>query len=103
MAADALDFLQRWYAEQCNGDWEHEFGVRLATLDNPGWVLSVDLVDTDLEGRELARVKQEPEPDRRLWSASDGELYQSSCDTRSLPDMLTRFRDFAEGRLGESG
>jgi hypothetical protein len=36
MVADALDFLHRWYAAQCDGDWEHEFGIRLTTPDNPG-------------------------------------------------------------------
>jgi len=31
-----LQFLQEWYLEQCNGDWEHEFGIKIETLDNPG-------------------------------------------------------------------
>ncbi|MFE2849501.1 Imm53 family immunity protein, partial [Streptomyces scopuliridis] len=32
-----LDWLQNWYTQQCDGDWEHEWGVKIATLDNPGW------------------------------------------------------------------
>jgi hypothetical protein len=45
----SLDFLQRWYAEQCDGKWEHSYGVRIETLDNPGWQITVDLNGTGLE------------------------------------------------------
>ena len=56
---DLLAFLEAWYAAQCNGDWEHDFGVTLETLDNPGWSLRVDLVGTALEGRAFARKETE--------------------------------------------
>ncbi|WP_239135544.1 Imm53 family immunity protein, partial [Actinoplanes derwentensis] len=29
---DALTWLQGWYATQCDGDWEHEYGVSIETL-----------------------------------------------------------------------
>ena len=41
-----LQQLQSWYESQCDGDWEHSYGIEIETLDNPGWWLSVDLVDT---------------------------------------------------------
>jgi hypothetical protein len=29
-----LSTLERWYASQCNGEWEHAYGlIRLITLD----------------------------------------------------------------------
>jgi ribosomal protein L37E len=34
---DLLSKLSDWYAAQCDGDWEHEFGIHIGTLDNPGW------------------------------------------------------------------
>ncbi|MFD5200063.1 Imm53 family immunity protein [Streptomyces sp. NPDC058375] len=30
--------LQGWYSAQCNEDWEHEWGGKIETLDNPGLV-----------------------------------------------------------------
>jgi hypothetical protein len=48
--------LQNWYHSQCNGDWEHGFGVKIETLDNPGWKISINLEDTDLEGKEFPEV-----------------------------------------------
>jgi len=36
MNDDLLKWLQDWYAARCYGDWEHEFGINIRTLDNPG-------------------------------------------------------------------
>jgi hypothetical protein len=47
---DSLEWLEGWYESQCNGVWEHRQGIRLETLDNPGWLLTVDL-----NGTEFAR------------------------------------------------
>jgi hypothetical protein len=33
---DLLRWLQDWHAGQCDGDWEHSYGVDIGTLDNPG-------------------------------------------------------------------
>ncbi len=54
--------LRKWYESQCNEDWEHQYGVTIGTLDNPGWTVTIDLVNTDLEGREFEEAKDlEPE------------------------------------------
>ncbi|UCH44768.1 MAG: hypothetical protein JSV11_10785 [Nitrospiraceae bacterium] len=38
-----FDRLNRWYINQCNGDWEHQYGIVIETLDNPGWRVKIDL------------------------------------------------------------
>jgi len=47
--ADELHRLQNWYLGQCNGDCEHTCGVKIENVDNPGWMLTVELADTDLQ------------------------------------------------------
>lgn len=39
---DSLTALQRWYESRCDGVWEHAHGIRIATLDNPGWEVKID-------------------------------------------------------------
>ena len=56
---DPLSALQSWYLAQCDGDWEHQYGVEIGTFDNPGWGLKIDLCGTDAEGRTFDRVKIE--------------------------------------------
>lgn len=45
---NVLQEIQSWYISNCNGDWEHSFGVSIDTLDNPGWSVRIDLADTGL-------------------------------------------------------
>lgn len=53
-----LQELQEWYLAQCDGDWEHSFGVTMDTLDNPGWRASVDLEGTDLESKPFEELRE---------------------------------------------
>lgn len=34
--------LQRWLDAHCDGDWEHQGGIRIENSDNPGWIISID-------------------------------------------------------------
>ena len=36
-----LIWLLSWYHSQCDGDWEHGNGVKIGTIDNPGWFFKV--------------------------------------------------------------
>jgi hypothetical protein len=36
---DGVAELDRWHSEHCDGTWEHRYGVRIQTTDNPGWLL----------------------------------------------------------------
>lgn len=44
-----LSWLQKWYHSNCDGDWEHEYGIKITTLDNPGWRIEIDIQNTDWE------------------------------------------------------
>jgi hypothetical protein len=63
-AGAALAQLQRWYSSQCDGDWEHQLGVKIETLDNPGWLVTIDVGDTFLQGSSFAPVERSGE---REW------------------------------------
>ncbi len=43
---DTLKKIEQWFQEQCNGSWEHEYGISIDTLDNPGWIVKIDLIKT---------------------------------------------------------
>jgi hypothetical protein len=78
--------LQHWYATQTDGDWEHTCGIRIETLDNPGWSLDVDLADTPLARRPFTEVADlEPRRDWLICRVSDGRF-----EARGGPFMLDR-------------
>ena len=39
-------WLEQWYDEQCDGNWEHLSGIHIDTIDHPGWRVRIDLQGT---------------------------------------------------------
>ena len=55
---ELLPWLQNWYAAQCDGDWEHHYGITIQTLDNPGWLVVINLAETPLEDATFQPVDE---------------------------------------------
>ena len=34
--------LSNWFASQCDGEFEHAYGIRIESTDNPGWLIRFD-------------------------------------------------------------
>ncbi|WP_441251052.1 Imm53 family immunity protein [Kitasatospora sp. McL0602] len=103
MPLDALGFITAWYTGQCDGDWEHEYGIRIETLDNPGWSVEIDLEETELDGVTLDRVEA-AEGGSWIHAWSDGSVFHLRCGPGDLGPGLERFRDFAalHGKEGQA-
>ncbi len=70
-----LEQLQTWYANECNGDWEHTYGVKIETLDNPGWLVAIDLRETDWDHQNVPRsVVERDESDWVQHEVSNGKF-----------------------------
>jgi hypothetical protein len=52
----SLSALEKWYAGLCNGEWEHGYGVRIDTLDNPGWRVHIGLHGAKRQDAALAKA-----------------------------------------------
>ena len=57
MNAPLLEELENWYVSNCDGDWEHQYGVKIETQDNPGWSVQVNLIFTALEDAPFQRIQ----------------------------------------------
>jgi hypothetical protein len=90
-----LDFLTAWFAQQCDGDWEHDLGIRIETLDNPGWALDIRIGDTELEGVSAEWHKNEASEDTWLYWRSTGDMFEARCGPKDLARALAAFQMFA--------
>jgi hypothetical protein len=97
MPKPVLERLQDWYLAQCDEDWEHSYGVKIDTLDNPGWLLDVDLKDTSLEFRpfEKVHIQRSDEHDWVRCKIEDAK-FSGACGPKNLEEMLCCFLDWAE-------
>lgn len=71
---DNIQKIQLWYIRQCDDTWEHQYGVSIDTLDNPGWSVVIDLVDTDLESAQI-------EPLIKESTSNDGDWLQCKIES----------------------
>ncbi len=86
-----LESLQRWYAARCDGSWEHQRGVRIETLDNPGWAVEVDVVGTPMDGRPF--MAQSEERSDRDWVRChlDDGVFRGYGGPENLEEILSIF------------
>src|SRR5436190_1310768 len=87
--------LQQWYESQCDGDWEHQFGVSIGTLDNPGWTVSIDLNGTNLENRTFPTFEDlDPGQDWIKCWVEDGK-FNGAGGPQKLEEILATFLRWA--------
>ncbi|MDZ4687168.1 MAG: immunity 53 family protein [Planctomycetaceae bacterium] len=101
---DLLSRLQKWYATQCDGEWEHQSGIQIQTLDNPGWMITINLVGTELHARPFQGISEGVDkgnhPVRPRWihcSLQNG-VWQGASDETQLTRLLEVFLNWAECR-----
>jgi hypothetical protein len=91
-----LEWLQDYYLSCCNGDWEHTHGVKVDTLDNPGWVITIDLEDTVVENTPFKKIN---------WNTNDedwgdceviNKIFKGYGGSKNLEDLILVFRKWVE-------
>ncbi|MDH2346527.1 immunity 53 family protein [Bradyrhizobium sp. SSUT77] len=97
-AGNMLEQLERWYAAQCNGDWEHTYGITIETLDNPGWSFKVELRDTYLSGWTFEEIAEPQSSDHREFfhCRVKDDVFTGMCPPNRLREVISVFLRWAE-------
>jgi hypothetical protein len=93
---DALSRLQEWYAAQCNGEWEHNFGVSIVTSDNPAWNVRIALSGTTAAGAQIPTFQSPNHLENNLdWVdcrlSDDGSEFWGVGDPSKLTFIIDYF------------
>ena len=91
--------FQRWYSQRTNGDWEHQHGIKIETLDNPGWRMEVDLVETYLAGRPFVAIEREAADNDWVRCWLEGTQFHAAGGAENLTEMVEIFLEWAEAPL----
>ncbi len=91
----AMSRLVGWFNSQCDGDWEHGNGIRISTLDNPGWMVEIALEGTSLEDREFAPVKIDRSEHDWLRCVVKANHFSVACGPLNLEEGLEHFLKWA--------
>ena len=90
-----VEFLQSWYQAQASGEWEHVHGVTIETLDTPGWIVTIDLTGTALDGRTMAAFQDERSAGDWLLCEVEHNQFCGQGDSQKLLAILEIFKHWA--------
>lgn len=91
MKTNIFDSLQNWYLSQCDGDWEHEFGIKIDTLDNPGWSVIIDLVGTECEDKKFNKIDQQITENNWIQCQVKNGKFIGASGPQNLSDIIRVF------------
>jgi immunity protein 53 of polymorphic toxin system len=90
-----VEFLQSWLQGQANGEWERVRGVTIETLDTPGWMVTIDLAGTQLDGRMMAAIQKEHSANDWLLCEVEQNQFRGQGDSQKLLAILEIFQRWA--------
>jgi hypothetical protein len=90
-----VEFLQSWYLAQADREWEKVRGITIETLETPGWMVTIDLAGTALDGRVMAAVQNEYSATDWLLCEVDQNQFRGQGDSQKLLVILEIFQRWA--------
>lgn len=93
---DVLNWFQDWYRQNCIDEWEHFYGIKIATLDNPGWSVKIDIADTPLMYKPFSEIKIDNGDSDWLFCKVENNIFAGVGDPLKLTVILKGFREWVE-------
>lgn len=87
-----LGWLQNWYASQCDGMWEHGYGVRIDITSDFMWRVKIGLFDTFWSGKEILPSKKEISTGNWIHYKVHENIFEATGGIRNLEDILNLFK-----------
>jgi|HubBroStandDraft_1064217.scaffolds.fasta_scaffold273794_1 hypothetical protein len=93
---DNLEWLEDWYQSQCNGDWENSRGMRLESLNDPGWRLTIHLDGTSAANSRPQQLNLDTPCGEWINCSISEDRFQGSGDPRKLEQIIGIFRHWVD-------
>ncbi len=93
---DLLIWLEKWYSLMCDGAWEHLYGITIETLDNPGWSVVIDVLDTPLEMKRFERISKYVDDNNWICCQVKDGKFDGGGDASKLKEILEIFKKWVE-------
>ena len=88
--------IENWYLSNCNGDWEHQYGVTIESLDNPGWRVLIDLKGTKLEQINFKEINNTESESEWIVCKVENNKFIGAGGPHKLNEILNIFIDWVK-------
>jgi len=93
---EILEWIQDWFKENADGEWEKGDAIQITTLDNPGWDVEIDISKTSIANLEIKWVLNEN--GRQDWYGVkiSNKRFRAAGDAGKLIFLLNLFKEMIE-------
>ena len=91
-----IQWLEQWYQNNCNGEWEQTYGIEIGTLDNPGWYINIGLNETRYAGLVTEEFSYDKGLDDWIRCFIEDGCFKGYGDCLKLGMILQIFRNWIE-------
>ena len=93
---EILDWIQKWFKNNCDGDWEHGEAIQITTLENPGWEIEGDISKTSIANIDLEWILNENGPQDWYGVKVENRKFVAAGDSGKLKFLLGLFKEMIE-------
>lgn len=93
-----ITWLEAWYQNNCDGYWEHSYGIKIETLDNPGWHVKIDLSETDYVNLKPEELRQNTGDNDWIICLIENGVFNGYGDCKKLEVIIQTFRKWIENK-----
>jgi hypothetical protein len=97
-----MNWLQNWFESHCDSNWEHGLGIRIETIDNPGWSIEIDLNGTDVSLEQQNWTFLELSNTSWIGYKVEDNIYFASGDPQKLELLVLIFKMIIENEKVEN-
>lgn len=96
MDENNLKWLYNWYNKNCNGFWEHHYGIKIETIDNPGRAITIDTESSTEELKNMSWKIFEKAPTDWYGYKVEEKKFEASGDPSKLEFLINLFKNTIE-------
>ncbi|WP_405400891.1 immunity 53 family protein [Maribacter sp. Asnod2-G09] len=93
---DILDWIQDWFKDNCDGDWEHGEVIQITNIDNPGWEVEIDISNTSIASMNLDWILNETSKQDWYGVKIANQKFTAAGDPDKLKFLLNLFKEMID-------
>lgn len=93
---EILEWIQNWFKNHCDGQWEHGEGIQITTTQTPGWEVEIDISKTSVGNMNLKGILNEKSKNDWYGVKIENQKFTASGDSGKLLFLLGLFKEMIE-------
>jgi len=93
---EILDWIQNWFKDNCDGNWEKDEVIQITTIKNPGWEVEIDISNTSIANINISWILNEKGAQDWYGVKIENKKFNASGDSGKLQFLLGLFKEMIE-------